>query len=42
MHVFKINPARQLYSRLGFQIVDETETHYVMRVQNQPDAGDGL
>ena len=41
LHVFKINPARRLYSRLGFQIVDETETHYVMRVQNQPDAGDG-
>lgn len=41
LHVFKINPARQLYSRLGFEVVHETETHYVMRVQNQTDAGDG-
>jgi hypothetical protein len=31
----------RLYSRLGFEVVHETETHYVMRVQNQTDAGDG-
>lgn len=41
LHVFKINPARQLYLRLGFEVVDETETHYIMRVQNKMDAGDG-
>jgi ribosomal protein S18 acetylase RimI-like enzyme len=30
LQVFKINPARHLYERLGFQITGETETHYQM------------
>ena len=30
--VFKINPAQGLYKRLGFKIVDETETHYEMKI----------
>ena len=29
--VLKVNPARRLYERLGFAIVGETETHYLMR-----------
>lgn len=29
--VFKINPAQNLYKRLGFKIVEETETHYLMK-----------
>ena len=30
LFVFKVNPARNLYERLGFRIVEETETHYRM------------
>lgn len=32
LQVLKVNPARRLYERLGFQIVGETETHFVMTV----------
>lgn len=28
--VFKINPAQNLYKRLGFEVVNETATHYKM------------
>jgi ribosomal protein S18 acetylase RimI-like enzyme len=31
LQVLKGNPARRLYERLGFCIVGETQTHYVMR-----------
>jgi ribosomal protein S18 acetylase RimI-like enzyme len=31
LQVFKINPARRLYERLGFVVVGETATHYQMR-----------
>jgi len=31
LFVLKVNPARRLYERLGFQCSDETPTHYVMR-----------
>ncbi len=31
LRVLKVNPARQLYGRLGFEQVDETESSYVMR-----------
>jgi ribosomal protein S18 acetylase RimI-like enzyme len=31
LSVLKVNPARRLYERLGFAIVGETETHYLMR-----------
>ena len=41
LHVFKTHPARQLYTRLRFEVLYETETHYVMRVQKQTDTGDG-
>ncbi|KPJ52054.1 hypothetical protein AMJ39_08800 [candidate division TA06 bacterium DG_24] len=30
LHVLKVNPARRLYERLGFRVVRETKTHYVM------------
>ena len=32
LQVFKINPARILYARLGFIITGETETHYQMEL----------
>jgi len=28
--VFKTNPARKLYERFGFKIIDETNSHYLM------------
>ena len=31
LRVLKVNPAKRLYERFGFRIVDETSTHYVMR-----------
>lgn len=30
LQVLKINPAKRLYKRLGFEIVDKTETHFIM------------
>jgi GNAT superfamily N-acetyltransferase len=30
LQVLKVNPARRLYERLGFHLVEETQTHYVM------------
>ena len=31
LQVLKVNPARKLYARLGFEIFDETDTHFLMR-----------
>ncbi len=31
LRVLKPNPAKRLYERLGFEVVDETETHFNMR-----------
>ncbi len=31
LQVLKINPARRLYERLGFQVTGKTETHYLMQ-----------
>jgi ribosomal protein S18 acetylase RimI-like enzyme len=31
LQVLKVNPAQNLYKRLGFHIIRETITHYVMR-----------
>ncbi|MEO7653235.1 MAG: GNAT family N-acetyltransferase [Bryobacteraceae bacterium] len=31
LQVLKVNPARRLYERLGFECVGETPTHYLMR-----------
>jgi ribosomal protein S18 acetylase RimI-like enzyme len=33
LQVLKVNPARRLYERLGFAVVGETESHYLMRVE---------
>ena len=33
LQVLKVNPARRLYERLGFAVVGETETHYLMRAE---------
>lgn len=33
LRVFKVNPARRLYARLGFVVVDETDVHYLMEAQ---------
>lgn len=30
LQVLKVNPAKRFYKRLGFETVDETETHFVM------------
>lgn len=32
LQVFKDNPAKRLYERLGFKIYGETQTHYLMEV----------
>jgi ribosomal protein S18 acetylase RimI-like enzyme len=39
LQVFKVNPARRLYTRLGFDTVGETETHYQMRALPPEGAG---
>ena len=31
LHVLKVNPAKRLYERLGFSVVNETSTHFQMR-----------
>ncbi len=30
LRVFRVNPAQELYRRLGFEVVGETETHILM------------
>jgi len=30
LQVFRVNPARRLYERLGFAVVSQTKTHYIM------------
>jgi len=36
LYVLKVNPARGLYERLGFAMIRETETHYIMNFNPQP------
>lgn len=36
LQVLKVNPAWQLYERLGFVITGETETHYLMSTGTGP------
>lgn len=31
LQVLKVNPARRLYERLGFEISRETDTHFIMK-----------
>lgn len=33
LQVFKTNPAKKLYNKLGFSTINETETHYVMELK---------
>jgi ribosomal protein S18 acetylase RimI-like enzyme len=33
LQVLRVNPARQLYERLGFRIVAQNETHYQMAIE---------
>lgn len=35
LRVFKINPARGLYLRKGFEIFKESDTHFYMRYKNK-------
>ncbi|CAN5600415.1 hypothetical protein BH24ACI2_BH24ACI2_15400 [soil metagenome] len=35
LQVLKINPAKKLYERLGFEIFDETKTHFLMKTPNK-------
>lgn len=30
LRVLKVNPARRLYERLGFKVIEEADTHYLM------------
>ena len=30
LQVLKVNPAKRLYDRLGFSVIEETATHYIM------------
>ena len=34
LQVLKVNPARRLYERLGFEIYDESDTHYLMETND--------
>ena len=36
LQVLKVNPARHLYERLGFEVTGETETHYLMSMGADP------
>jgi len=31
LNVLKVNPAKRLYERLGFSVIEETDTHFIMR-----------
>jgi len=42
LQVLKVNPARRLYERLGFRVVEETPTHELMRTAGpEPINGSG-
>lgn len=36
LEVLKVNPARGLYERLGFAVIGETDTHYLMSAAPTP------
>jgi ribosomal protein S18 acetylase RimI-like enzyme len=31
LQVLKVNPAKRLYDRLGFSVIEETKTHFIMK-----------
>ena len=35
LQVMKINPAQNLYKRLGFETIGETETHFLMQTRSK-------
>ncbi len=35
LQVLKINPAQNLYKRLGFETISETETHFLMKTKSK-------
>lgn len=35
LQVLKVNPARHLYERLGFRVIGETATHYLMSTASE-------
>jgi GNAT superfamily N-acetyltransferase len=41
LQVFKINPARRLYERLGFFVAGESETHYLMCTKHRDQINSG-
>jgi hypothetical protein len=36
LRVLKVNPAQRLWRRLGFTVVGETETHWLMELPPNP------
>ena len=32
LYVLKVNPAKGLYERLGFSVIEETDTHFIMKI----------
>ena len=32
LSVLKVNPAKGLYERLGFSVIEETDTHFIMKI----------
>jgi ribosomal protein S18 acetylase RimI-like enzyme len=40
LQVLKVNPARALYTRLGFELTGETQTHYLMAWRHRTSAED--
>jgi len=35
LNVLKVNPAKRLYERLGFSVIEETDTHFIMKTSLQ-------
>jgi ribosomal protein S18 acetylase RimI-like enzyme len=42
LQVLKVNPARRLYERLGFCLIGESETHYIMKAEAGKLSGSAL
>ncbi len=36
LYVLKVNPSRRLFERLGFRVIEETPTSYLMRAEPGP------
>jgi ribosomal protein S18 acetylase RimI-like enzyme len=42
LSVLKVNPARRLYERLGFVVIEETEHHFRMKFRGAPASQSGV